>query len=57
MPTGVALLHLGLQLWQPGETLLLMTTPNLRSNSPDLFVPEPPVDSGVGSNATVMDVL
>jgi len=34
-----------------------MTTPNLRSNSPDLFVPEPPVDSGVGSNATVMDVL
>ena len=34
-----------------------MTTPNLRSNSPDLFVPESPVNSGVHSSATVMDVL
>ena len=43
--------------WQPGETLPLATTPNLRSNSPDLFVPESPINSGVRSNATVMDVL
>ena len=29
----------------------------MRSNSPDLFVLESPVNSGVGNNATVMDVL
>ena len=34
-----------------------MTPQNMRSNSPDLFIPESPVNSGVGNNATVMDVL
>lgn len=51
------LLYPACRYWQPGETLPLMTTPNLRSNSPDLFVPESPVNSGVHSSATVMDVL
>ena len=50
-------IHLTCSYWQPGETLPLVTPQNMRSNSPDLFVPESPVNSGVGNNVTVMDVL